>query len=1021
VALSYKNLYQFVTEEINKRTSTATAGSSLDRSNTHSAINETGGSDVTALELVSAVQSLMSETMTPVILEGLEVEATEPISDRVIIRAGRGAVGGKLFTLDEDITVQVPMNGTTMLFFVNLYRDSILVEPSFNEEKLTLAKVVLPNLDAQFIQDDKDNGGNAYIVNFREYKIYGHKDIFEEDTLELFRNNMGAVLAENLIGNIRLSENLRITNTSGTLQLNSDSILMNDFDGNNLVTLNPRGIYFNRADGVELAKFTTEGARIGNLVVNPNSILSGNFAAGVSGFCIYDTGNAEFNDIVVRGTVFANQGQVGGFTIANNQLYATTTGTIKTSATAGAGSNGVVMDKDGIRVYDAVLGLVANFPSDGSKPTISAGTIGGINFEVTTNTVIRTSQTVGDGSADSSGLLMNNTGFYGCTANQLLSDANFKILANGNAYFKGEIQATAGTIGGITISGSSLSGGIISGTELMAPIIETSPTMPRVRIDANGIYYQVTGSTGKYAEFMYGDGSKYGTGVSAYLFNTNYPILAITAEQSHADIRLFDRAANPTTGRHELGDLICVNGLIKRCSAAGNPGTFVNVGETDFLALLDTPDTYTGHALQYVRVKSDLSGLEFQTPAGAGDMAQAQYDSNADNIVNSADVAGVTAKTVIQNSHGFSAGHVLYLNGGTYALAKADVSSTAEVVGIVRTVVDGNTFILATNGYVSCFSGLTAGKLYFLSDTTAGALMDAETFVEGHISKPIFIATGLTTGYFFNMRGVEINVNNSNVSAYYQDFTSSSFVSSVLTLTHNFGHGHPVVQIYDNSGVQQSPTITRVDGNSLTVDFTGWTVTGTWYAVVLDIGGLAIKALTDKDGDTGVWVEQTPDEDKIHFKVAGVDKAVIDSNGFSGSVPVGGIIMWSGSIATIPTNWALCDGNNSTPDLRDKFIVGAKQDDAGVSKTNITGSLTKNGGAATNTHTHAAGSFNLPQIAYCDNDSTSCQPYYINLAHNGVLLNRPIRPFNISGTSASASDTNILPTYYALAFIMRTA
>jgi hypothetical protein len=46
-------------------------------------------------------------------------------------------------------------------------------------------------------------------------------------------------------------------------------------------------------------------------------------------------------------------------------------------------------------------------------------------------------------------------------------------------------------------------------------------------------------------------------------------------------------------------------------------------------------------------------------------------------------------------------------------------------------------------------------------------------------------------------------------------------------------------------------------------------------------------------------------------------------NVVGGIVPVGGIIMWSGSIATIPTRWALCDGTNSTPDLRDRFIVGA--------------------------------------------------------------------------------------------------
>lgn len=33
--------------------------------------------------------------------------------------------------------------------------------------------------------------------------------------------------------------------------------------------------------------------------------------------------------------------------------------------------------------------------------------------------------------------------------------------------------------------------------------------------------------------------------------------------------------------------------------------------------------------------------------------------------------------------------------------------------------------------------------------------------------------------------------------------------------------------------------------------------------------------------------------------------------------------MWSGSINTIPTGWVLCNGSNGTPDLRNRFIVGA--------------------------------------------------------------------------------------------------
>jgi len=52
-------------------------------------------------------------------------------------------------------------------------------------------------------------------------------------------------------------------------------------------------------------------------------------------------------------------------------------------------------------------------------------------------------------------------------------------------------------------------------------------------------------------------------------------------------------------------------------------------------------------------------------------------------------------------------------------------------------------------------------------------------------------------------------------------------------------------------------------------------------------------------------------------------------NSSEAGIPTGGIIMWSGSIATIPSSWQLCDGTNGTPDLREKFIVGAGDEGSG--------------------------------------------------------------------------------------------
>jgi microcystin-dependent protein len=69
----------------------------------------------------------------------------------------------------------------------------------------------------------------------------------------------------------------------------------------------------------------------------------------------------------------------------------------------------------------------------------------------------------------------------------------------------------------------------------------------------------------------------------------------------------------------------------------------------------------------------------------------------------------------------------------------------------------------------------------------------------------------------------------------------------------------------------------------------------------------------------------------IHFSISGSTSVIISNTGIrsivSGEefymVPRGSIIMWSGAINMIPSGWVLCDGTNGTPDLRDRFIVGA--------------------------------------------------------------------------------------------------
>lgn len=95
--------------------------------------------------------------------------------------------------------------------------------------------------------------------------------------------------------------------------------------------------------------------------------------------------------------------------------------------------------------------------------------------------------------------------------------------------------------------------------------------------------------------------------------------------------------------------------------------------------------------------------------------------------------------------------------GGSYTEAQADSAANAEALGIVSAVADADNFTLAVGGQVTGLSGLTAGTVYFLSDSVAGALTATEPSGDGEVSKPLLVALSSTSGIFFNYRGMLIS------------------------------------------------------------------------------------------------------------------------------------------------------------------------------------------------------------------------------------------------------------------------
>jgi len=181
----------------------------------------------------------------------------------------------------------------------------------------------------------------------------------------------------------------------------------------------------------------------------------------------------------------------------------------------------------------------------------------------------------------------------------------------------------------------------------------------------------------------------------------------------------------------------------------------------------------------------------------------------------------------------------------------------------------------------------------------------------------------------------------------------------------------------------------------------------------------AISSKADSNSPTFTGTPLTPTAS------AGTSTTQIASTAFvatavSAAIPSGGIIIWSGSAAAIPTGWVLCNGSNSTPDLRDRFIVG-------VGSTYSVGNTGGSANAIVVSHTHTATSVVTdPGHTHTNNATSSTYTGAISSgaptptagtstsANTGITVATTVASAGTSGTNAN------LPPYYALCYIMKT-
>ena len=167
-------------------------------------------------------------------------------------------------------------------------------------------------------------------------------------------------------------------------------------------------------------------------------------------------------------------------------------------------------------------------------------------------------------------------------------------------------------------------------------------------------------------------------------------------------------------------------------------------------------------------------------------------------------------------------------------------------------------------------------------------------------------------------------------------------------------------------------------------------------------------------------------------------------------VPSGIIAMWSGEVASIPGGWALCDGDNGTPDLRDRFIVGAGGDysvgdtggetevtlttaqlpshshKSGTLSASSAGSHSHGSGTlltnSTGAHTHSYKEVVYQERSIYQSEGEQSARYGMASMRNDTTASGGSHSHSISGSTASGGSGQAhenRPPYFALAYIMK--
>tara|TARA_B100000282_G_scaffold66541_1_gene44799 strand:+ start:2913 stop:4514 length:1602 start_codon:yes stop_codon:yes gene_type:complete len=294
-----------------------------------------------------------------------------------------------------------------------------------------------------------------------------------------------------------------------------------------------------------------------------------------------------------------------------------------------------------------------------------------------------------------------------------------------------------------------------------------------------------------------------------------------------------------------------------------------------------------------------------------------------------------------------------------------------------------NTDRIATTSFVgTAISNLvdsSPAALNTLNELAAAINDDASfsTTITNSIATKMPTAGGTFVGDVSFSDGSQLDIQTSSTSDYVLRLTDSAVASYDWTFPNT-----TTIQLSTNTSSNKTLNVTNAGSGTF-----GITAEGTITAATFSGSGASLTNIPAAN-------------------ITGTLPA-IDGSNLTGivSIPAGMIMIWSGAANAIPSGFTLCDGNNSTPDLRDRFVVGAQNSynvgntggaTSGSDTVNISFSISgTTGGPST---TGAAGGFQT-SIGARENHTHS---------------------FSGSGSDSDTVTIATLPPYYALCYVMKT-